>query len=209
MKVMTVFAIIIGVLALVSVIYLAVMLTNGSRIEKKLVSLLGNRQFKEFEELADRPETERYVRPYNLDVLRLNEAMMKKDAKLIDKAFAHFDEVRLNSEQKEAVYSQAFDYYLATGDKKKTRKYHKAIMEMNPKDPSLKNSIDRMYDIYAKDGYRYLEDTLEELEQVNEDAVPILEGMIASMYKNKGDQEKYQEYKSASEKHFRELSEKQ
>ena len=49
MKVMTVFAIIIGVLALVSVIYLAVMLTNGSRIEKKLVSLLGNRQFKEFE----------------------------------------------------------------------------------------------------------------------------------------------------------------
>ena len=134
---------------------------------------------------------------------------MKKDAKLIDKAFAHFDEVRLNSEQKEAVYSQAFDYYLATGDKKKTRKYHKAIMEMNPKDPSLKNSIDRMYDIYVKDGYRYLEDTLEELEQVNEDAVPLLEGMIASMYKNKGDQEKYQEYKSASEKHFRELSEKQ
>ncbi|MBQ1509201.1 MAG: hypothetical protein IIZ47_07235 [Erysipelotrichaceae bacterium] len=207
MKFFTILAIIFGVLAAVSLIYLFLTITSGNRIEKELVELLAQRDFSAFEKLLADPRTVKYVRPYNLDILRLNAAVMKGDKKKIDEAFDRFDNARLNAAQQEAVYTQAFEYYQAIGDKKKVKKYHGLIMGMNSKDDSLKNSIDRMYDIYQKGGYRYLEDTLEELEGANEDLMPILEGMIASMYKNKGDMKKYQEYRDLAEKHLKEVKE--
>ncbi len=207
MKFFTILAIIFGVLAAVSLIYLALTITSGNRIEKQLVDLLARRDFSAFEKLLADPRTVRNVRPYNQDILRLNAAVMKGDKKKIDEAFDRFDNARLNAAQQEAVYTQAFEYYQAIGDKKKVKKYHGLIMGMNSKDDSLKNSVDRMYDIYQKGGYRYLEDTLEELEEANEDMMPILEGMIASMYKNKGDMKKYQEYRDLAEKHLKEVKE--
>ncbi len=207
MKFFTILAILFGVLAAVSLIYLFLTITSGNRIEKELVDLLAQRDFSAFEKLLSDPRTVKYVRPYNLDILRLNAAVMKGDKKKIDEAFDRFDNARLNAAQQEAVYTQAFEYYQAIGDKKKVKKYHGLIMGMNSKDDSLKNSIDRMYDIYQKGGYRYLEDTLEELEGANEDLMPILEGMIASMYKNKGDMKKYQEYRDLAEKHLKEVKE--
>ncbi len=207
MKFFTILAILFGVLAAVSLIYLALTITSGNRIEKQLVDLLARRDFSAFEKLLADPRTVRNVRPYNQDILRLNAAVMKGDKKKIDEAFDRFDNARLNAAQQEAVYTQAFEYYQAIGDKKKVKKYHGLIMGMNSKDDSLKNSVDRMYDIYQKGGYRYLEDTLEELEEANEDMMPILEGMIASMYKNKGDMKKYQEYRDLAEKHLKEVKE--
>ncbi len=158
----TIFAILFGVLATVSLIYLFLTITSGNRIEKELVDLLAQRDFSAFEKLLSDPRTVKYVRPYNLDILRLNAAVMKGDKKKIDEAFDRFDNARLNAAQQEAVYTQAFEYYQAIGDKKKVKKYHGLIMGMKSKDDSLKNRIDRMYDICQKGGDRYLEVTAEE-----------------------------------------------
>ena len=49
MKFFTILAIIFGVLAAVSLIYLFLTITSGNRIEKELVELLAQRDFSAFE----------------------------------------------------------------------------------------------------------------------------------------------------------------
>ena len=187
-------------------IYYAFLIGKGNKIQNQLVSFLSDKDYNAFDLLMNEEKTQKYVRPYNRDVLKLNKAFMRKDKKEIDRIFSHFDEVRLNTKQKEAIYTQAFDYYQALGNHAKVKKYYELIMK-DVKDSGIINTIDRMYDIYELHGYRFLNDTLEEIEQAPDGQLPILEGMVASMYKNMGDKEKEKEYFELSKKHFEEFKE--
>ena len=206
MKYLLVLGIAVALGLLLVAIFMIYFISHGNKIEYALTDLLAHDKYKEFDELIEDKNTKTYVRPYNRDYLKLNKAFKRNDKKEIDNIFKRFDNVRLNNRQKEEMYSLAFEYYQNSGNKQLTKKYHDLIMDMDTKDNSLKNTIDRMYDTYELNGYKYLEDSLEELEMVPEDYAPILEGMISSMYKNKGDLEKAKEYKELSKKHFEEMS---
>ena len=115
--------------------------------------------------------------------------------------FEHFNDVRLNNTQKQAVYNRAFYYYLSLGDEKKAREYYTQLSEINPKD---QETLDIVYDIYIAKGYKYLDKLLGMAEKMDDKQKLANYPLIAEMYRNKGDDEKAVEY----DKYISEFNEK-
>ena len=159
----------------------------------KLMKLFLEGNFKEFDKQIDSKLTRYLIPPFNQDYMKLNSYLARGDEKKIHEMFSRFDKVRLNAAQKELVYTNAFYYYVGLKDENKARKYYNLLMESTSDEDSRKE-IDRMFDIYINNGYKYLEDTEKEYRNADEREKMKLQALLAVMYENKGDKKKAQEY---------------
>ena len=170
------------------------------KLEKELVNLIITKDYDGFYKLIDSKKTKYLLRPFNIDFMKLNVALLKSDVEQIETMFNHFEKVRLNKVQKEAVYIKGFYYYLSIENYDKVKKYYGYIKQLI-NDESI-YEFDRIYDVYIKNGCEYLQDTIKELETANELVKPVLEAMISKMYENKGDSKLSQEYADKAKKHM-------
>ena len=195
-------------IAAIVVIFIADVLWNlyqnkkRNDLLKKLDGFLANRDYASFDELVESKEARRYFPLFNINFMKLNEAMFKEDMEEIDKAFSSFD-VPMNKAQKEALYRKGFYYYLGIEDKEKTTEYYDLLRQLGVKD--LK-TLDMMYDIYIEKGYRYLDEVNETIKDLSEEKQMPFYALLSDMYRNKGDNEKADEYEKKVSEYTKNLS---
>ena len=183
-------------IVLIVLIFLADILWQMYRNKKRdaffneLSHFLAVKDFDAFDKLIEDKKVKRLFPPYNIAFLKLNEALIKGNAKQIDQAFEQFDGP-MNKIQKEALYRKAFIYYVEVEDKDKAKNYYDLLKQLNPKDQL---SLDATFDTYINKGYRYLEPSLEEIEKLNEEEKIPYAVLIAEMYRNKKENDKAEEY---------------
>ncbi len=140
-----------------------------------------------------------------LDSLRLNEAMIRNDVNEIDRLLEKFAKIKLSEKDKEKIYTQAYNYYLSVKSYKKCGIWHDKIKEL--KNDRLINEIDKSYNIYVEKGYKYLDEMLDELENMEENSRGVNEFLISLMYKNKGDKQNAAKYEKLSKEHIKAFDE--
>lgn len=174
------------------------------RMRKKLLDelaeLLMSGRLDEFDQIANTKKAKRLIRPFNLDFMKLNGAIMKGNKEEIEACLDRFENVRLNTEQKSAVYNRAFYYYLTNAETEKAETYYKRIAENRKED--LNDEVERLYDTYVLGGFKYLQQTEEAWEQASENMKPTLEALLAKMYENKGDIKQAEKYTELLKKRF-------
>ena len=193
---------------LIAVIALSVVSVAISFIERKkrkdlmneLADLMMAGKFDEFDEKANSKKARRLIQPFNLDFMKLNSAVMNGDRKAADACFERFENVRLNVEQKSAVYMRGFYFYLAAEELKKAEEYYKKIGENRKEDQN--DEINRLYDTYVLGGIKYLKKTEDEWENASENNKPALEALLVKMYENKGDTKQIEKFTELLKSHF-------
>ena len=183
------------ILVIIAVIVIIGPLVIGRILSSRLTDLLIKKDFDTFDKKVDSRLAKMFISPFNIDYMKLNEAMIKDDPKAIDKAFKVFDTRKLNNRQKEAVYYNGFYYYMAKENKDLTTKYKNELLKLDHISDEVKKEIKTSYDINIQGSYDLLDETIKKLE-VEKDPQMIVkyELMIAKMYTNKGDDVKAKEY---------------
>ena len=164
--------------------------TKRNELLKRLDTYLGKKDYAAFDELIESDMVRKAFPLYNINFMKLNEAMFKEDMKETDRAFESFD-MPMNKAQKEALYKKGFYYYLGIENKEKTDHYYDLLKQLEVRD---QKSLDLMYDIYINKGYAYLEETLEKIQNMPEDQKMPFYALISDMYRNKGDTKEAEKY---------------
>lgn len=189
--------IIIAVLVLIFLVINFGRKTLTKVISSKLTDYLYNGDFDNFEKLVNKWYIKYLIHPFNIDFLKLNEALMKQDSKEIDKCFETFENTTISDNQKVAIYQKAFYYYLQEDNHAKLKKYHKLIK--NLEDKTLFNSIDDIYRIVVEKDDTLLEKYEKRYADNNKDSMAVY--MLYNIYKNSGNKKKTTEF----EKVFNEI----
>lgn len=183
-------------------IYIVLLIISKCIMNYKLnqmVTLLNDKRFSEFDQMMEKKIIKIVFNPFNIDFIKLNSYLIRKDTNKIDNAFSHFDSVRLSSKQRDEVDLKAFNYYLCN-DEKKAKKYYQNIQKS--KTNPMKQDVERLYDIYIRKSDRYLQTLLKETETLEDQYKSANELLISEIYKNLGDINKQLEYKELAEKHL-------
>ena len=114
-------------------------------VSSNLTDYLYNGDFDNFEKLINKWYTKYLIHPFNIDFLKLSEALVKQDSKQIEKCLEVFENTTITDKQKQAIYQKAFFYYLQEDNHTKLKKYYKLIK--NLEDKTLFNNIDDIYKI--------------------------------------------------------------
>ena len=182
--------VIIAVLVLIFLVINFGRKTFTKSISSKLTDYLYNGDFDNFEKLINKWYTKYLIHPFNIDFLKLNEALMKQDSKEIDKCFETFEKTTISDNQKAAIYQKAFYYYLQEENNTKLKKYHKLIKGLE--DKTLFNSIDDTYRVIVEKDETLLEKYEKKFAENNKDSMCAY--ILYNIYKNKGNKKKTSEY---------------
>ncbi len=191
------------VVIVLSIVIAIVKKVSSAKLEKQLIQLVVDQDFEGFEELVNSKKARKMIPPFNLDFIKLNVAMLKGNKKEIDRMFDHFDNVKPNKSQKEAVYGKGFYYYLSIEKYDKVEKYYNLLVKLE--NVKSMREFDRAYDTYVKNGHKFLAETLEELKTAPDFSKPVLEGMISRMYENKKDEKMAKKYADRAIRHMEEM----
>lgn len=173
------------------------------KLERQLIDRIVKKDYQGFDELIKSKKVRYLIKPFNVDFMKLNVAILKEDKKQTDEMFDYFDTVKPSRLQKEAVYTKGFYYYLTNERYDKVEKYYNLLQTVQTKKPNFE--VERAYDVFVKNGHQYLEQTLEELKTAEDFAKPVLEGLIARMYENKKDSRMAKKYADQAMRHMEEL----
>lgn len=194
------------VLIVIVFIFSLVMNIIKKKVYLRLLNYIQNREFNIFDEEIKKWYIKFLFPQFNVEYMQLNSAILRNDPKMIKNIFETFDKRRLNKKQKEAVYSTAFNYYISLKKYNDAKKYVKLVNELE--NEQLKKEVNRIYDIYALKGHKYLDEMLSEVEMMEDSYKGVHEFLISTMYENSGDLKKAKEYKELSEKHIALLDQK-
>ncbi len=184
------------IITIVVVLVLVISLPLGRRMVVNSVEnslLQGN--FDKFDKQIKRWYIKIFIQPFNVDFLKLNRAILSEDKEMTDEMFEHFDHVNLNEDQKEQVYYRGFQYYVTEGNRKMSDKYYDLIKDLSNED--LINYVDRLYDVYVRKGWKYLDEMIDEVQEddgLTKDEQLEHYSMISTMYDNKGDKKNADKY---------------
>ena len=159
----------------------------------QLSDLLMKQEFSDFYVLLDEKKTKLLLPPFNLNYFRLTAAFLEKNGRKVNECLESFKKMKLNEKQKEAVYSNAFSYYLENNNRIKTQQYLQVIKELS--NSELINETNMLYDIHFNHNTKYLNQFLKKLETASNEEKSYLESMICKIYEMSGDQQKAKEYK--------------
>ena len=197
----TIIAIVV-VIAIGVAVALAVLKKNTSH---KIVLAVESGNHDEFSLILQKRLTKFLFPAAYLDSLRLNEAMMRNDVNEIDRILEKMNKIKLSKKDKEKIYTQAYNYYLSVKSYKKCGIWHDKIKEL--KNDRIINEIDKSYNIYVEKGYKYLDEMLEELEDIEPENRGVNEFLISLMYKNKNDKANALKYEKLSKEHLKAFDE--
>lgn len=197
-------------IAIVVIVFAADVLWNlyqnkkRDELLKKFDEYLGKKNYASFDELIDSKQVRQFFPVFNINYLKLNESLIKEDMEEIDRAFDSFD-MRMNKVQKEALYKKGFYYYLGIENKEKTDLYYEQLKQLNIKD---QHTLDMMYDIYIAKGYKYLDEINDKIKNLPQEKQMPFYALLSDMYRNKGDEEKADEYEKKVSEYTDKLKEK-
>lgn len=169
------------------------------------MNTLKKKDFEKLDELLASKTTQFFFAPFNIDYLRLNSAIMRNDSEMIKKCFKAFDGKRLNKKQKEEVYMKGFNYFIYEKDYDNAKIYLDKVNTLD--NENMKQEAECIYDVYALNGYKYLDFLLEQTEKLDDIYKGVNEYLISMMYKNKGDEALSSKYQELSKKHMKLLDE--
>lgn len=193
---------VIGIVVVLALVIAFIISILKKKQAQKIIDVIQSNDHKAFEAiLEDKLTTFLFPAMYR-DSLRLNEAMLRNDPNDIDKILDRLTRARLSEKDKEKIYTQAYNYYLSTKSYKKCTIWYEKIQTL--KNDRLVNEISKSYDIYVTKGYKYLDEMLEELEDIEPSNRGVNEFLISLMYKNKGDKENALKYEKLSQEHLAE-----
>ena len=172
-------------------------------IEQKLNYFLYNKDFKSYDKLRNQFVTKYLFNPFNLKFSDLNRYGIEGNIEKFEETIHEFNQMRLNKNQKEAVYTKAFYYFMMKKDLENADRYYHYLKDLDR--PEIMGNIEVFHDTFIEKGHTYLEQTLTALENANEVEKADLESIIAQMYDNMGDKEKAMQYTDLAEKHFTEM----
>lgn len=158
--------------------------------KSNLSNYLYKGDFDNFEKLINKWYIKYLIYPFNIDFLKLNEAIVKQDRKKVDACFNEFDNKTITDKQKESVYQKAFFYYLQENDEKKLNKYYKLIKELE--DKTLFNSIDEIYKVVVLKETEQLDKFLKLYNENNENTMAVF--LIYNIYMNKNEKDEASKY---------------
>lgn len=196
--------IIISIVVIAIIIAIVINILKKKQYQKILITIQ-NKDHEAFKELLENRLTTFLYPAVYLDNLRLNEAMLRGNKKDISDVLDRLTKFKLSKRDKERVYAQAFNYYLSAQDTIKAKYWHEKIQELD--NDRMKLEIDRTYNIYIEKGYKYLDDMIEEVENMDPTNAGVNEFLISLMYENKGDKANAKKYRQLSEKHIKQLDE--
>lgn len=193
---------------LVVVVFIFSMLMSyfKRKVYLKLVSYIEKKNFEDFDIEISKWYIQFLFPQFNVEYMQLNSAILRNNPKMVEDSFAIFDKRHLNKKQKEAVYMMAFNYYISLEKYSNAKKYVDLINEID--NVQMKKEVNRIYDIYALNGYKYLDEMIEEVNMMEDTYKGVNEFLISLMYENKGDKDKAEEFKKLSEKHMKLLDRK-
>ena len=166
----------------------------------ELVNLLEKQDYRKFDELIKSTKVKFLFPPFNIDYIKLNRYILAQDRNNTDMMFETLIKHRLNKKQKQEVYMKGFNYYISLDIKPKAKEFYDLIQSLD--NAQIKRETERLYDTYVLDGYKFLDEMLDELDEVDETYRGPNEYLISLMYKNKGDEAKSKEYLKLAEKHM-------
>ena len=189
----------IAVFVVLAMVIALVMNILKKKINGQLIECVKNDDDQGFETILNKTFTKFILSPFNIDYMRLNFAFIKNDNHKIEELLDTFEHRNLNSKQRQDIYSKAFNYYLSLENKSKAKHWLDLIHEQVNNNQMILE-FDTLYDIYLEKGWKYLDEMLENLEDMEETYRGPSEFLISLMYENKGEKNKAKEYRARSEK---------
>lgn len=200
------YALLVVVFIVLLVVIVVITMTMKRKKYVYLVQQLEKGEFQAFDKEVSKVFTKLLFPPFTLDYLKLNGYILQNDQKKTSAAFDSFTKKRLGVKQKEMIYMMAFNYYINLEKYDDAKRYLDLINKLD--NVQMKKEANRMYDIYALKGYRYLDEMLEEVESMQDTYKGVHEFLISLMYENKNDHVKSEMYRKQSEKHMKLLDRK-
>lgn len=171
---------------------------KGNYLLSKLSDCLIKGDTASFDNLIGDPNVSKYIKPFNLDFIMFNRYVFDDNISKAKKMLTEFENVNLNKKQKLAIYQRAYYYFLSKQDNDTAKVCYDKLNEIG--DFPERKRLDITYDTYVVKGYKYLEETLSLMENTNKNGKYEYMALVADMYYNKGNLEKYKEYKDILEK---------
>ncbi len=158
---------------------------EGRILAEKLSILLMEHNYDEFDRLAGSKQSKRYIKPFTLNFLLLNSAIIRDNKKSVLNMFNDLCKADMNQAQKSAVYSRVFYYWIANKDNKSAADVYERFAK---KSNAIPDRMRYVYDVYCKKGFHYIEEIEEKLPILKEEEKYEYYALLADMYKNKGDE---------------------
>lgn len=175
----------------------------ANRYSRELTQDLLNERYEEFNRKAQNRFVRYLLPPFNLDHLKLTAYLAQDRREDIDAQFERFARCRLNREQKKAVYTKGFYYYLRTGNTEKVTHCYKELLEVLGGEEA--EPLNRLYSVYVEKSDRYLPQILEELKRGPKERTAQCAALAAAMYANRGEEEEAHRYYSLSMREQKEM----
>lgn len=193
----------ISIIIICIILALAINIGRKYLIKKtlsKLTDYIYFGDFSSFEKLINMWYIKYLIKPYNIDFLKLNKALLSNNDEEIEKCFARFENVKMTDIQAKNVYQKAFFYYLKNENINKLIKYYSLIN--NLEDKTLLNEINDIYKIVVEKNTELLNKYLERYNANKYDSMAAY--LLYHIYNNIEDKNNYKKYY----KIFNELVEK-
>ena len=159
-------------------------------VSSNLTDYLYNGDFDNFEKLINKWYTKYLIHPFNIDFLKLSEALIKQDSKQIEKCLEVFENTTITDKQKQAIYQKAFFYYLQEDNHTKLKKYYRLIK--NLEDKTLFNNIDDIFKIVVDKDVTLLSKYENIYNENNNNSMAAY--LLYNIYKNLDDSKKANKY---------------
>ena len=182
MEVNKVLVIVIVLFVLLTLVEVLLSKLRKNRINK-IMHLLMEQKFDEFDALLEKKSTRFFVPVYNSIVFKLNKALILNDRKLVEELMGDASKLKMNDDQALYLYSKVFSFYLSLKNNKKCEEYYQEIMKC--KDCPTKEYIEMVYDTLIKKGYQYIEKAEKMLVDATDADKENLQSLITAMYANK------------------------
>lgn len=166
----------------------------------KMLNFLNCGNFDSFDDYINLKSNCLLFTPFNLDYIKLNSYIIRKNEKLIESSFLKFEKVKLTQFQKDDVYMKAFEYYLNVNNSNKIEYYFKLINDACSE--QIKVAVARLYDVYYKKGSKFLNDLLSEIDNLKGKYRASNELLVSEIYKNLNNLEKHKYYLSLAMEHM-------
>lgn len=165
---------------------------------KQLMQLLQRGDYGEYLLLLNSPFVKFAFPKYNCEYMRLNAYLFMDDHEEINRAFSQMLQMKTTKKQRVDLVAKAFNYYIEQEDHKKATELMNEIDTYE--DEAMKKECRKIYDIYIKKGYQYIEEMEQQLTNATGMNKGMIEYLLSLQYENKGDQKKSEEYLHRSQK---------
>ena len=174
---------------------------HKKKVVNKLLNLVVATKFDEFYEYIASDEVLEVIETYNINFLKLNIAQITENSKDFDSILAEFDNIKMTQKQKVELYLKAFSYYADIENKIKSRKYKNLILETS-QDETQKIFVNRLYNIKIQKEAIYLDEIIEETNNLPEEKRGQNEYLISCMYHNLNDSQNEKKYMDLFKTHM-------